>query len=90
MTYPDIYFDKDKTKFSHELFQILDEVTHGGPAPGCLWKSHPYVVGSVDSLSDAELGLGLVSEGDPDSFPVKLFPGGILRWSSQLRWSMNE
>ena len=63
MTYPDIYFDKDKTKFSHELCQILDEVTHGGPAPCCLWKSRPYVVGPVDSLSGAELGFGLVSEG---------------------------
>ena len=84
MTYPDIYFDKDKTKFSHELCQILDEVTHGGPAPCCLWKSRPYVVGPVDSLSGAELGFGLVSEGDPDSFPLKLFLGRILRWPSQL------
>ena len=47
MTYLDIYFDKDKTKFSHELCQILDEVTHGGPAPDCLWKLRPYVVGPV-------------------------------------------
>lgn len=84
MTYPDIYFDKDKTKFSHELCQILDEVTHGGPALGCLWKSRPYVIGSVGPLSDAELGFGLVSEGDTDSFPVKLFLGRILRWPSQL------
>ena len=75
MTYPDIYFDKDKTKFSHELCQILDEVTHGGPAPCCLWKSRPYVVGPVDSLSGAELGFGLVSEGDPDSFSAQAVPG---------------
>ena len=84
MTYPDIYSDKDKTKFSHVFCQILEEVTHGGPAPGCLWKSRPHVIGSVGPLSDAELGFGLVSEGDPDPFPLKLFLGRILRWPSQL------
>ena len=84
MEHSGTYFSKDKTKFSHELCQILDEVTHGGPAPCCLWKSRPYVVGPVDSLSGAELGFGLVSEGDPDPFPLKLFLGRILRWPSQL------
>ena len=78
MTYQGPYLDKDTTKLSHELCQIPDEVAHGRPAFGCLGKPRPYVVGSVGPLPGAELCFGLVSERDPDSFPLKLFGCRIL------------
>lgn len=83
MTYIRPYFDKDKTKFSHELCQILDEVTHGRPAFSSLWKLRPYVVGSVCSLGCSELGFSLVSERDSDSFPFNLLVSRILRRTAQ-------
>ena len=50
MTYSRPNFDKDKTKFSHELCQILDEVTHGCPALRRLGKPCSDVVGSVHGI----------------------------------------
>lgn len=78
MTYKVTYFDKDTTKFSHELCQIPDEVAHGRPAFGSLRKPRPYVVGSVYPLPGTELGFGLVSEGDSDSFTLEQFGCRIL------------
>ena len=85
MTYATTYFDKDKTKFSHELCQILDEVTHGGPAFSGLWKLRPNVVGSVCPLACSKLGFSFISERDSNSLALDLLLSRILRWSSQ--WS---
>ena len=86
MDYPTQYFDQDKTKFSHELCQILDEVAHGGPALGCFRKFRPDVIRPADQLSGSELAFRLIAEGDSDAFMLELFRGGILwrpsQWSS--------
>lgn len=85
MTYSRPNFDKDKTKFSHELCQILDEVTHGCPALRRLGKPCSDVVGSVCPLACSKLGFSFISERDSDSLALELLLGRILRRSSQ--WS---
>ena len=83
MTYTRPYYDNDKTKFSHELCQIPDEVAHGCPTLCRFGKPCPDVVGSVCSLAGPELGFCLVSERNSDSFALKLFVRRILRRTSQ-------
>lgn len=83
MTYKVTYFDKDTTKFSHELYQIPDEVALGRPAFGSLRKPRPYVVVSVYPLPGAELDFGLVSERDSNSFTLEQFGCRILGRTSQ-------
>ena len=83
MEHSGTYFSKDKTKFSHELCQILDEVAHGRPTSSRLGKPCPYVVRSVNPLPGPELGFRLVSESDSDPFASELLFGGILRRTAQ-------
>lgn len=83
MEHSGTYFSKDKTKFSHELCQILDEVAHGRPTSSRLGKPCPYAVRSVNPLPGPELGFRLVSESDSDPFASELLFGGILRRTAQ-------
>ena len=79
------YFDKDTTKFSHELCQILYEVAHCSPALGCLWQLGSDVVCPVGSLGGSELALGLIPEAGPDPFSFKLLGVWVL-WRSAKLW----
>lgn len=83
MKYSGAYFDKNKTKFSHKLCQIPNEVTPGGPALGCLGKTRPYVIGSIDSLFHPELYFGFVFDKNHNLLLINLLYHKIFEQPTQ-------